>query len=168
MGTPAMVGVQNEDGSVNAIAVHYDGADCGPILCRDYASREHALALIALGNIAALESLLAPPEGVVHTWSAPHPGVVRAYGRDRGDTGEACEHFIHAPQYARRCTARRVYAYLLPYGMNWWVRDTTSSWQFIDWENDHTMGEMDTAKRTYGVLGTWGERQELERMESAW
>jgi hypothetical protein len=125
MATRSHIGVQNSDGSVDAIYAHWDGYPSynGKIL-RDHYSpdaeaddpRAKIYALIALGDISSL----APEIGEKHDFNKPPDGVVNAYGRDRGETGVEARHFENVDDFLKY--ADEEYTYLLDENDEWQYR----------------------------------------------
>lgn len=89
MSTRSNIVAKLADGRWGKIYCHFDGylRDVGRTLLTSYQSQEKIEALIALGDLSALGSEVAPPEGVPHSYARPQPDVCIAYGRDRGDEG---------------------------------------------------------------------------------
>lgn len=101
MATRSMIGIKNEDGTVNAIYCHNDGYldHVGRTLHNYYHSKEKASSLIALGSLSSLGKYIAPitdlargqydytgeEDLVRHSFDTPHKDTTVAYHRDRGE-----------------------------------------------------------------------------------
>lgn len=74
------------------IYCNWDGypSGVGETLKKNYKSKKKIEALMALGNISSLERLVAPKEGVLHSFNNPAPNVTVAYHRDRGESLDWC------------------------------------------------------------------------------
>lgn len=74
---------------VEFIYCHWDGYPdgVGKTLQEYYQDTEKVEKLIKLGDISFLEKEVDIPEGVIHSFEAPAPGITVAYGRDRGESG---------------------------------------------------------------------------------
>jgi hypothetical protein len=94
MGTQATIAIQNTDGSVEGIYIHYDGylSHVGKVLVTHYSSESKVRRLLKLGDLRCL----GPKIGKKH---GPNPHVFGtseyvdfnqqcdAFGRDHGETG---------------------------------------------------------------------------------
>jgi hypothetical protein len=87
MGTRSTIAIQNEDGTVTGIYVHWDGylSHNGRILQENYTDEAKVRELIALGDLSSLGAEI----GTKHNFDRAPDGECNAYGRDRGETG--CE-----------------------------------------------------------------------------
>lgn len=87
MSTRSLIAVEQNDGSVKSIYVHFDGYPDhnGRLLLEYYNSRELADALLELGPLSCLAERLAPEPGEKHSYNCPLPDVCIAYHRDRGE-----------------------------------------------------------------------------------
>lgn len=85
MSTNALIALQNPDGTVTAIYLHWDGDEAGATLAQHYSTPERARALLDLGDLSQLYARIAPEPLENHTYSTPAPGVTVAYYRDRGE-----------------------------------------------------------------------------------
>lgn len=83
MSTHALIGIQNEDGTVRAIYLHSDGyvQQAGQTLTRNYYRPVHVRELIGLGDLSTLGSEI----GTKHDFHDYRPDQTTAYGRDRGE-----------------------------------------------------------------------------------
>lgn len=101
MGTRSTIAIQNEDGSVTGIYVHWDGymSHNGAILKDHYSSDERVQELLSHGQISSL----GPEIGEQHPFDTycikeedrdPRwENWCLFYGRDRGETDVDAEHF---------------------------------------------------------------------------
>jgi hypothetical protein len=89
MTTRSTITAKLGNGKFGKIYCHWDGypSNNGRILLESYTEQTKIDALIALGNLSILAPLIAPPEGVPHSFKLPADNVCVAYGRDRGETG---------------------------------------------------------------------------------
>ena len=87
MSTASAIGMTMADGSVKAIRCNWNGypGNVGLILLESYHEPDKVAALLALGEISILGSMLAPESGQYHTFRCPASDVVVAYHRDRGE-----------------------------------------------------------------------------------
>jgi hypothetical protein len=91
MGTRSTISIQNEDGTVTGIYVHWDGylSNNGRILQEFYTTEAQVRELIALGDLSSLGANI----GERHDFNAADTATTlaetrcTAYGRDRGETG---------------------------------------------------------------------------------
>lgn len=89
MGTHALIGRLNADGTVTSIYLHWDGhpGRAGCTLLQHYSTPTRVAALLALGDLSQLHPSIDPPGATPHSYGQPAPGVCIAYGRDRGEPG---------------------------------------------------------------------------------
>ena len=90
MSTRCRIGIVMKTGAITSIYCHNDGyADAphgvGYTLHKHYQDPDKIRALMALGDISSLGRYVAVPVGKQHSFSSALPGVVVAYGRDRGE-----------------------------------------------------------------------------------
>jgi len=87
MATRSRIAIELEDGSVESIYCHWDGypEGTGRVLLDHYTLPEKVQDLINLGSISSLAPILESTGK--HSFDNPEPGVVVAYGRDRGEKG---------------------------------------------------------------------------------
>ena len=92
MSTPALIGILNEDGSMDYIYCHNDGypAYMGRTLQWYYSDRYRVRDLIRGGDISCLRSKLIPDAAKVHTFDDPQDDVTIFYHRDRGEDWMDC------------------------------------------------------------------------------
>jgi hypothetical protein len=85
MSTRSAIIIENQDGTAEGIYCHSDGYldHQKPILLGHYGNEEKVRELIALGDI----SVLGEDIGEQQDFNQYTPGVVLAYGRDRGEKG---------------------------------------------------------------------------------
>lgn len=121
MSTRSRIGYMLPDGTVKSVYCHSDGYIEGPhgvgwMLHTHYNSLDAAKNIVALGDLSSLLPMLAPPDGVKHTFGNPAKDVTKAYSRDRGtpDTDAAVSHSDGA-----FFEAGEEYNYLFRHGM--WV-----------------------------------------------
>lgn len=86
MGTNARIGIQNKDGSIDSIYLHWDGATALEILKEHYTTTAKVRKLINLGDLSSLQPKLSPRSNQKHSFEFPVPGVCVAYGRDRKES----------------------------------------------------------------------------------
>lgn len=125
MGTRSMIGVRNENGTIDAIYCHWDGypEHNGRILVDHYSDEARVRDLIALGDISSLrieigeqhpfDTYTLKPEELDPRWER----WTKAYGRDRGETGVDARNFHNDTFFvggADSCGAE--YAYLFDNG----------------------------------------------------
>ena len=89
MATRSMIGIINEDNTVEVIYCHLDGYPeyMTDMLSHYYQTEDIAKELVALGDLSRLEMKLAPSTGE-HSYEHPEPDVTVAYVRDRGEKWE--------------------------------------------------------------------------------
>lgn len=87
MGTRSTIAIQNEDGTVTGIYVHWDGylSHNGRILNENYTDEDSVRALIGLGDLSSLGETIG--DKVDFNDYDAHKGQCVAYARDRGETG---------------------------------------------------------------------------------
>lgn len=87
MATRSTISKLNPDGTYTTIYCHWDGypEHVGKMLYMHYNTEERVDELLSLGDISSLHPLVAPPDGVNHTFDNPYPDVTVAYHRDRGE-----------------------------------------------------------------------------------
>ena len=83
MSTNAEISVVHKDQTVSTVYLHWDGDGALATLQEAYNTLEKAEALVALGSLSALYTLMDAPAG--HTFAKPVDGVTIAYHRDRGE-----------------------------------------------------------------------------------
>lgn len=107
MSTHSTIGIQNSDGSIDAIYCHYDGyfSNNGFLLKNHFNTLEKVQELISLGDLSYLEKNIHPTEK--HDFDYPQDGVCVFYGRDRGEQNVASQNYSdlksfisHAQEYA--------------------------------------------------------------------
>lgn len=104
MGTNARIGIQNEDGTVTSIYLHWDGDSADVILKSHYKTTPKIRKLIKLGDLSSLQPKVAPVnKKEKHTFEFPHPGVCVAYKRDRNEIDTDAIHgdfdtFLDSPE----------------------------------------------------------------------
>ena len=83
MGTRSTIAIENADGTVTGIYVHWDGylSNNGRILAENYTTEEQVRELIALGDLSSLGETV----GSKHDFNNAPDGECNAYGRDRGE-----------------------------------------------------------------------------------
>lgn len=110
MSTPAILIVKYHD-EARVTTVHWDGdpRSIGPTLLIHYADNARARALSDLGDLSTIEPLLAPPDGVAHSFAEPCGHVCIAYGRDRGDDPATCAARTYAYTTDHRALLREIW-----------------------------------------------------------
>ena len=108
MATRSNIGIVNEDDSITAIYVHWDGYPeyVGKMLLNHYNNDDIVNGLMDLGNLSILSESLHSTTGINrystnnrHTFNNPQDGVCVAYGRDRGETGSDSRTFEDLGEY---------------------------------------------------------------------
>ena len=96
MGTRSSISVQHTDGSISEVYCHWDGyvEHNGKLLVTHYNTQERAEALVALGDISALNKSIECPAG--HSFNTPAEGCTIFYGRDRGEGGTQAKKYKNA------------------------------------------------------------------------
>ena len=125
MGTRSTIAIQNEDGTVTGIYVHWDGytSNNGRILQENYTTEADVRELIALGDLSSLGKTV----GTKHSFGNAPRNECNAYGRDRGEKGvEAMTYASHAALIEGM---GQEYDYLFTPGAGWTVR------YFSGWDN---------------------------------
>lgn len=119
MSTHASIAILNEDGTINASYLHFDGyiSWAGKTLKEFYNTRELAGKLIALGNLSTLQPILETSEE--HSFEDPHPGVTVAYCRDRGEVRRGNTRYVDMEWY-RLTGPRYDYNYIFANG-SWYL-----------------------------------------------
>lgn len=141
MSTRSMIGVLENDGTLNAVYCHWDGDFSwnGRILQEHYNSEEKAKALVALGSLSVLKERLAPNKGEKHSFDEPLDNVTIAYHRDRNEPGPDIEHYqaLGDLGYAFGKICNEAYAYIfvesegLWYGMKCPWGDEPAEYQLL-------------------------------------
>jgi hypothetical protein len=89
MSTRSMIGIEKEDGTVDAIYCHFDGYfdGVGKTLKEHYTERSKVEELISLGSISVLAPEIHPDPEKEHGFypKKQQENVVLAYHRDRGE-----------------------------------------------------------------------------------
>jgi hypothetical protein len=87
MATRSAIGVMHGE-KAKVVYCHWDGYidGVGRTLLEHYDSPK-ANHLVALGGISSLGSEVVIPEGVEHSYDAPHADITVFYNRDRGEAG---------------------------------------------------------------------------------
>ena len=114
MSTNAEIAVLNENGSVEAIYLHWDGYNhngAGDMLREHYTELDKVKELIKLGDL----STLGPEIGEKHDFDSRDASVCTAYGRDRGEDGAAADHYNDFAAFKREGCAQQ-YVYLFADG----------------------------------------------------
>ena len=126
MGTSCIIGIKNNDGSIEAITCHWDGHPdgVGKTLFYYYNTEEKIRALIALGNISSLGERLAPEPGELHSFNFPKDDITVAYGRDRGE--ELISYHYPSIEYFKETFNCCDYAYLFEDNTWWYTEDDTT------------------------------------------
>ena len=85
MATRSRIAMETENGKAISIYCHNDGyvEHNGALLQKHYGDPEKVKALMELGDISSLKQEVEPTGP--HSFREPQPGVVIAYGRDRGE-----------------------------------------------------------------------------------
>jgi len=83
MSTNAEISVVHSDKTVSTVSLHWDGDAALDTLKAAYSTQAKAEALVALGSLSVLYTVMDAPEG--HTFEKPVAGVTIAYHRDRGE-----------------------------------------------------------------------------------
>jgi|688.fasta_scaffold521633_2 hypothetical protein len=93
--THSYIGIQNSDGTIQAVYCHNFGypEGLGVTLQTHYNSLAAALEIMKLGDLSFLGKKLNPPSNQVHSWENPSQDISIAYGRDRGEVGTEVKHF---------------------------------------------------------------------------
>lgn len=123
MGTMATIGIEEQDRTITAVTVHFDGMPdrVGRILAAHYSDTERLRSLLALGDLEVLAPMIAPEPETVHSYYDPQSDVCVAYLRDRplDDAGmdpDGCrpKSFVHRGElldWALRHGGRYAYLY---------------------------------------------------------
>lgn len=119
MGTRSII-AREKDGMVAAIYCHWDGypSNNGKLLRDHYQDDDKVEALISLGSLSSLKPLVAPPDGIAHTFDRPAVDVTVAYHRDRGEDLQAAE-VVQAEEFKRSP---------IDYGTEYWYLRTDGRW----------------------------------------
>lgn len=130
MGTRSAIGIELQNGKIEAVYCHWDGylSNNGRILL-DHYDREKTLALVALGGLSSLK----PEIGEQHDFddrSDATSGWCRFYGRDRGETGNESRMFNDMYDYVRNFESGAEYHYVLRLSGIWQV--SAYQRQFVD------------------------------------
>lgn len=122
MSTRSRVGIENADGSITSIYVHFDGylGGVGHTLSEYYRDRTKVEGLIALGDLSSLHEEL----GEKHDFNVRSENWCCAYGRDRGEEGTEAHRSPDLADFAkitRDCNGE--FAYLFATDGKWLVND---------------------------------------------
>ncbi len=125
MGTRSTIAIQNEDGTVTGIYVHWDGylSHNGRILQENYTDEAQVRELIALGDLSSLGETI----GEKTDFNNAAKGQCLAYGRDRGETNIDAATFASHAELVEQIGQE--YDYLFTPGAGWCVR------YFSGWDN---------------------------------
>jgi hypothetical protein len=128
MSTRSLIGIENEDGSVEYTYCHWAGApeDNGRILADHYTSEAKIREMLALGTLSCLGPEIGEQAlglSMEEFWKA-HPDWCCAHGRDRGDTD--CE--------ARTVSGREEYR-AEDMGQEWMYLFARGRWLVLDMDD---------------------------------
>lgn len=132
--TSATIGIKDTDGKVRAIRLNADGypAHAGVILVLHYSAAELVEALLKLGELSQLDKLIAPPEGVPHSWAKPADGVTVAYHRDRGEKLTPPKQYASANAYLKNAIGDFGTSYSYMFNSEKWYFRTASKREWIE------------------------------------
>ena len=151
MSTRAMIGIENEDGTVTSIWTHWDGypEHHGPILLEHYNTAEKVRELLALGDL----SVLGKEIGEKHSFNERHGDLRQdkwnnwclSYLRDRGENCPSSNHTM-----ADWPEERQDYDYLFNRRGIWMVREYGyAKWKFLLEEVRKLVSPDDPTKKLY-------------------
>ena len=117
MGTNANVAIENEDGTIDSVYVHFDGMPSRmmPLLTAHYADRDKARALVDLGDMSVVREFL----GQKHDFGKAMPGWTVAYHRDRNESWNTVKPKRYSNREMFRIEVRRPYKYLFTSENRW-------------------------------------------------
>ena len=119
MSTRSNIGIENKDGSIDAVYSHFDGylEGVGALLLKAYQDRKKVSKLIKLGDISSLAEEI----GTKHDFNDCPEGETNFYGRDRGEK-ENAEAARHASRKAYlKDNSSDGYVYLMTKDNEWLV-----------------------------------------------
>lgn len=113
MSTHAYIGHTIDNQKVEYIYCHWDGypAHIAPLLLHRYNTPAKIQTLINLGDLSALYSNIAPPEGIKHTFDHPVKNTTIAYHRDRKESWDEVKPTIASLTAFRNLDDGYVYLY---------------------------------------------------------
>ncbi len=126
MATRSRIAIENEDGTVTSVYCHNDGyveGGNGETLIIHYRDREKVKQLIALGNLSSVSARV-KPQGTIHSFNTPEPGVTVAYHRDRGEDFDQWQHKSVTDFFNSDIEE---YGYLFTQEEEWLVKDGSDS-----------------------------------------
>jgi hypothetical protein len=126
MATRSFIGIENEDGSIDAVYCHWDGYPpsvrrngVGEILSTHYTKRAKIRRLIRGGGLSILGATITPAKGQAHTFEAPADGVCLYYHRDRREPLDRCSCESLASFAAMARASWACYAYVFTADGRW-------------------------------------------------
>lgn len=123
MPTRSIIGIINDDSSIDAIYCHFDGhpSHHAPLLLNYYNEPNKVRALIDLGAISVLAKNISP-SGNTHSFDSCEPDTVLAYHRDRGEEWEPNRpaHYANLDDF-RNTVGWEDYFYLFNTAANEWL-----------------------------------------------
>lgn len=143
MGTRALVGIENADGTVLTSYVHYDGypEGLGYTLVEHYSDRTKMEDAVCLGDASYWAEEHSPADGVRHDFMHRAEGVSVYYGRDRGETRiDAVEYSSIDAALDAVGNAGEEYGYVLTTDGLWVMRERYN--KRIVWDAEYSIREM--------------------------
>ena len=128
MSTRSMIGIQQEDGKIEAIYCHYDGypEGVGQTLADHYQTTDKVEALLNLGDLSVLRQELGEKQDF-NDYKNHNENWCLAYGRDRGEPNTEAKTFDYIGaflEYARGSWAEYAYIFTLANGWAYWSLTT--------------------------------------------
>lgn len=127
MSTNSQIGIENADGKIRSVYVHWDGHPryLGKMLVEHYHDRERAEQLIELGSLSSVHERLAPKVDEYHTFYKPAKKVTVAFHRDRDEDLHINTH-INKKSYVKSAHEYK-YTYLLTNDNEWLILQREST-----------------------------------------
>ena len=129
MSTRSTIGLQHEDGTVEAIYCHFDGylEGVGATLNTHYTELSKIQELIDLGNI----SILREDIGLAQDFDKPIEDTwTLAYGRDRGEINQEAVTYENRRKWIQESSDWLEYAYLWD-GDSWYMTKLGTEWEEV-------------------------------------
>lgn len=130
MATRSSIGILEENGSIYAVYVHFDGypEGVGATLLDHYQDPVKIRELIALGNMSCLGDAVHPSGP--HSYNNPQANVTVFYGRDRNETDQEPRYFQDRQDYLTNFDSGEEYQYLWN-GVQWECSSDNRTWSTV-------------------------------------
>lgn len=128
MATRSFVGIENEDGTIEAVYVHYDGYPSAraPILLKGYNTEKKLRRFLKLGNCSIIHEKIGKKHKFDRQYDEPSYEGCTFYGRDRGETDQQSVHYDSRTEFLEECTEDYTYLFSVT-GKKWLYRTWNDS-----------------------------------------